>query len=1158
MSNRNNNQSETPAANTADAVDAAGTVNTANEGGSRIWRSLGELEGTERFQDALDREFVEGSAQMETEEEREVSRRSFMKLMGASSALAGMSLAACRRPEALIVPFAESPEWSVPGKPVNYASSMPRATGSVPVVVTTHEGRPTKLEPNKLFDAQAGTDSFVQASVLDMYDPARSRDFLHNGEVATRDQFEAALATSLKGSSQVGFVFGEDQSPTRSRLVKQLKAKFGAAKFYAYEPLSGEARKEAYNEAFAKGAETSVDFAAAKVILSLDSDFLELDQQGPVSGFYKNRFIEGADYTKKADAAKMNRLYVVEGGFSLTGGMADHRLRIAPSQVPAIAAAVANKLGCSVTVSGGVTLSAEEQQWAVECAKDLKSNAGKSVVLAGSRQSKELQQIAIAINTKLGNYSKTIKVLQSEKAGYGNMADLNKDLASKKIKTVILMTPANPVYDAAGFADASKGAEVIHLGLRTDATAHAATWHVPAAHYLESWSDARSSAGEYTVVQPMILPLYNGVSEIDLLLAALNGELFNSDLNGETTSPAYDAVRETFASFAGKADKNWMKLLRDGFWKGASLKQLTVAGKTSVSAKLPAAPSVNNFEVVFATDGSVFDGRFSNNAWLQEAPDPVTKVCWDNVAVVSPQTAKDLGIYEKILKLQPKGKAYGFEVENGGVDKVTGEGRDHANPVVKVTVNGRELEVAIMVGFGHADHVISISLGYGQGFDEHDDLGRGPLNETHVSNVSVNRGFNAYTLRLAETPYLAGGAKVEDLKKKYPLAMTQEHHAMYDRAIAREVSTMPTEGKHGHEGKDYADQLKGVKKQGMDSHTPENISLYKQKGSSKWHDKKAADKHLWDERQQWAMTIDLNNCIGCNACLVACQAENNIPVVGKDQVAMGREMHWIRMDRYFSAKPVYDSHGHAKMEDDGHGHQVQVFDESNPEMIPQPVACQQCESAPCETVCPVNATVHTEDGLNAMAYNRCIGTRYCANNCPYKARRFNFFDYNKRNPLVEKNLYKGPLGKKAVGEAPSLQRNPNVTVRMRGVMEKCTYCVQRIQSAKAKVKANHKKKAVAQGGSSVNVMIKPEDLRPKLDSVRTACQDACPSSAITFGNLMDGTKAKVVRSRNSERNYELLHYIGTLPRTTYLARVKNPNPAMPDAKGIGRATVNMH
>jgi len=1112
------------------------TETPVNEGGSKIWRSLGELEQTPRFQSVLENEFVDGAAQMVTQDERDVSRRSFMKVMGASSAIMGMGLAACRRPESLIVPFAESPEWSIPGKPVYYASSMPRANGAVPLVVTTHENRPTKLEPNKRFDSLAGTDSMTQASVLDMYDPARSREFLQKGKTATRIDFEKALA-EIKPDAKIGFVFGEDESPTRSRLVKELQSKFSGAKFFSYEPLTGEERKQANAEAFGAGADVVADFSDAKIVLSLDSDFLELDQQGPVSGFYKNRFVEGADYKKKANASDLNRLYVVEGSFTLTGGIADHRLRIAPSQVVAIAAEIANHLGASVSVSGG-KLDAHQKKWALECANDLKKNAGKSVVLAGSRQSKDLHKVCIAINTALGNYGKTLKPVTTERAGYGDITALTESLNNKELDTVFLLTPANPFYDAAGFAKAASKAQIIHLGCRTHATANAADWHVPAAHYLESWGDTRTALGAYSIVQPLILPLYNGVSELDLIDALLTGKLHDSSKDGEATSPAYAAVRKTFAALADDSDKSWMTLLRDGFWKKSTYAAATPKGGGAVSVTVPAAPSAGKYEVIFTTDGSIYDGRYINNAWLQEAPDPISKLTWDNVAMVSPKTAKDMGLYGKILKLQPDGKIYGFidVKENAGVGP-DGEGEDHSNPMVKLTVNGRELDVAIMIGFGHADNVISLSLGYGQGFDQHDELNRGPQNEADVSLVSVNRGFNAYSLRTAETPYLAAGGAIADLGKRYLTAMTQEHHAMYGRALAREISTIPTEGVHGALGKDFDAQLNTVKKQGMDAHAPENISLYKPQGSSTWHDDAKANKHLFDERQQWAMTIDLSNCIGCNACLVACQAENNIPVVGKDQVAKGREMHWIRMDRYFAAV-------------DG--------DEDNPEMIPQPVACMQCEAAPCETVCPVNATVHSEDGLNTMAYNRCIGTRYCANNCPYKVRRFNFFDYNKRNPLIDKNLYKGPLGKKAVGEAPHLQNNPNVTVRMRGVMEKCTYCVQRIQSAKGKVKEVLKKKALAAGGLSANVKIDDKELRPKLDSVRVACQDACPANAITFGNMMDGDKATVMRSRNSARNYELLHYVGTLPRTTYLARVKNPNPLMPGANAIGRATISMH
>jgi len=447
--------------------------------------------------------------------------------------------------------------------------------------------------------------------------------------------------------------------------------------------------------------------------------------------------------------------------------------------------------------------------------------------------------------------------------------------------------------------------------------------------------------------------------------------------------------------------------------------------------------------------------------------------------------------------------------------------------MILVTVNGKSLEIPVLVSFGQAENTLVIPLGYGQGFDDQDELKRGPKNECHVGLVGVNRGFDAYPLRTSATSYFATGATAKPTGKRYSVSLTQEHNAMYGRALAREVSTMVDEEKGS-----FAAQLANVPKQGNDAHAPPNLSLYKPANRK--------DQPLInDPLHQWGMSIDLSSCMGCNSCLVACQSENNIPIVGKKQVGMGREMHWIRMDRYFAAQ------------------KDNTFDEDNPEMVPQPVACVQCESAPCETVCPVNATIHTEDGLNAMAYNRCIGTRYCANNCPYKARRFNYFDYNKRNPLISHNLYKGPFGEKQTGEAPHLQKNPNVTVRMRGVMEKCTYCVQRLKDAVIRQKRGQKQEALVAGKPSTEMKVDLHTLRIPVDSVKTACQDACPAGAITFGNLRDEEKSVLGRSKKIERNYDLLNYIGTRPRTSYLARVKNPNPKMPDAKFVGKATVHM-
>ena len=462
-------------------------------------------------------------------------------------------------------------------------------------------------------------------------------------------------------------------------------------------------------------------------------------------------------------------------------------------------------------------------------------------------------------------------------------------------------------------------------------------------------------------------------------------------------------------------------------------------------------------------------------------------------------------------------------------------------------MNGASESFPVLVSFGQAENTLIIPLGYGQAFDDDNDLGLKAKNQKFTGLVGVNRGFDAYPMRTQATGYFATGATVKLTDEKYPVALTQEHNAMYGRALAREVSTDVNAGKG-----DFDAQLKNVRKQGMDSHAPKNISLYKQEDRD-------GNTLLSDPLHQWAMSIDLSSCMGCNACLVACQSENNIPIVGKDQVAKGREMHWIRMDRYFASQEhALDSHGN-KIKDKSTGEYKKNPDwvVDNPAMIPQPVGCMQCESAPCETVCPVNATVHTEDGLNAMAYNRCIGTRYCANNCPYKARRFNFFDYNKRNPLIKNNLNRGPLGERQDKEPKHLQKNPNVTVRMRGVMEKCTYCVQRLKDAVIRQKAGQKQEVLASGKQSPDVAIQDKTLRIPVDSVKTACQDACPAEAISFGNLKDESKSEMGRAKKLERNYDLLQYIGTSPRTSYLARVKNPNPKMPDAKYIGQATINM-
>ncbi len=1101
------------------------------------WRSAGQLQDTPEFRQWLDREFPRGAAEMANADEAETSRRSFLKLMGASTALAGLGMAACRRPEAYLVAYNQAPEWVIPGKATYYASSMPRAHGATPLVVTTFEGRPTHLAPNRLHPDYEGTDALVQASVLDLYSPARSTRVAYHGKAASLKAFEGHLKEiASDGDAKIGFLFGRDDCPTRNRLSAEIKAKFPSARFYQYEALEGESAK-------ALGPNTRLvpDFTKADRVVALDCDFASTDPVGSMTAFFDRRKPEGAAYENAPDESRLNRLYAIEAAFSLTGGMADHRLRVAPSQVAAVAAQIARELGLGIASGIPAITDTKQLEWITEMVKDLRANAGRVAVIAGSRQSAAVHHLALAINTALGNIGsdKAIQAYTTGAPDSGTIETLVSDINGGQIEHLFILTPSNPVFDAPadlGFTDAlEKLLSSIHLGLRNDATGHAATWHVPAAHYLESWSDTCSARDTYSVVQPMILPLYEDcVSELEILAALLSEEitLHTANTVGEDPAPAHLAVRATFAARGDSSDRAWRQLLRDGYQPGSSYDAaLPVSGSNAaadIAAAAAAAPTADSLEIIFATDASIYDGRFIDNAWLQEAPDPISKITWDNAALIAPKTAQALGIYDDIIDPQPTSKFLGIEGTYADVGP-DGEGQNRKSPLITIELNGEKIQIAVLVSFGQAENTIILPVGYGQGYDKDNERGIAPKNASHVGHVGVNTGFDVYPLRSAQNRYFATGATCKLYKPRaYPVALTQEHHAMYGRALAREISTK-TDKKRGS----FANQLATVKVHGMDSHMPPNISLYKPEDRD-------GKPLINDPLHQWGMSIDLSSCMGCNACLVACQSENNIPVVGKTEVAKGREMHWIRMDRYFASQ------------------KDNKFDADNPSMVPQPVACVQCESAPCEVVCPVNATVHTEDGLNAMAYNRCIGTRYCANNCPYKARRFNFFDYNKRNPLIKHNLYRGPLGERQDGEAPHLQRNPNVTVRMRGVMEKCTYCVQRLKDSVIRQKRGQKQDALNAGISSTEKQVTTKTLRIPVDSVRVACQDACPANAITFGNLLDDEKSAMGRTKKIERNYDLLHYIGTRPRTSYLARVKNPNPDMPDAPYIGKATIHMH
>jgi MoCo/4Fe-4S cofactor protein with predicted Tat translocation signal len=1125
---------------------------------SVAWRGTDSLAGSPEARRWLEREFQEGASEIGGD--GEVSRREFVRLMGAATALAGLSGASCRRPVSHLVPFVKGVEWVVPGKALLYTTVMPWRDEAVPLVVTTYEGRPTKLDGNPLHPNSSGTtDAITQASVLDLYDPDRSQKPLGKGRPVPAADLAAALgkfraelaATQGKG---FGFLLGLSSSPTRRMVVDELRRIYPEARWFRYESLEAGGQRAALDRVFGRGARLATDFRKATRVLALDCDFLGGDKESTasVADFAAARRPEGDDLKPRPE---MVRLYVAEPAMSLAGGMADHRLRLGAGKVVRLAALLAAEVAAAtgdaalkaLAEAAGATPDPAriDPRWVKECAADLAAAAGKSVVLAGPRQPEATHLLVAAINRALGSFAPDgcVAVLQGPADELGSLADLKAAVDSGAVERLVSLTAADPAYDTPGDfgwpALRERLKQLIHVGPRVNRTAVEADIHVPGTHFLEEWGDACDHRGTYSVVQPMILPLYGGTSELRFLadlLPVAPGEAAPD----AAADPVHAQVKVTFRRMLRAAmderepDAAWDASLRDGYLEGSAYPALApgdfpAEAAAVVKAAVAAVPAGDALEVNFSADGCIYDGRFINNGWLQEAPDPITKLTWDNAALISPRTAEKLGVFT------PKGGTWLAEKlgqpRTDSRFQSLGDG-DQTVPMVRITVAGRSVELPVLVAFGHCDDAITLPLGWGQSGDR-PGMPRLPMRVGHGT------GFDVNPLRSVASPFIAT-ATVGQGEGRHTLALTQEHGAMEGRALVREGTV-----------ERYRDNPGFAAKEAEDSHIPEGLSLYKPMGT----DPRTGEprRHLFDEKNQWAMVIDLNQCTGCNACLVACQAENNIPIVGKDQVRRGREMHWIRMDRYFVARQ--DKHGH-------------YLNEDNPEMLVQPVACVHCEAAPCETVCPVNATVHSEDGLNLMAYNRCIGTRYCANNCPYKARRFNFFDYNKR-PLDE--LYKGPLSSTSgVPQSMRLQKNPNVSVRMRGVMEKCTYCIQRLEGAKIKQFELRRRKPQETGKPSHEVELSVAEIRVPGDAVKVACQQACPSEAIVFGNLLD-PQSRIRRFKRIDesierrpivsehpRNYDLLKYVNALPRTSYLARIKNPNPRMPDGALVGNATISIH
>jgi molybdopterin-containing oxidoreductase family iron-sulfur binding subunit len=968
-----------------------------------------------------------------------VSRRGFMKLMGASLAMAG--LAGCtKQPDEPIYPYIKAPEDLILGKPNYFATAFPFATGALPLLIKSDAYRPIKVDGNPEHPmSMGGSDPLSQGSLLGLYDPDRSQHVLYHLETSSFGNFQAALVHDLANmpNGQGLYILSATvTSPTLAAQWKDALKRLPQAKLVQYDPVNRDSARRASKAAFGDFYDTQYMLDKADVILSLDADFL--------SGITHPGFIKlSRDYAnrrKLMDASiEMNRLYAVESMPTTTGFKADHRLKLKASRVAACAQAIAAAVGAGSPNSSG-NWTGEQQAFIAALAADLKANAGKCVVIPGEQQSPDVHLAAIALNQALGNVGKTVVYTETVQPlpsiQLDDLKSLVADMNAGKVKWLLILD-ANPAYTALAdlnFADAlGKVPTSVHLGSHVDETAQIATWHINSAHYLESWSDARAYDGTLSVIQPLIDPLYGGKSAHDVMQTLLDNP----------ARSAYDVVQDNWRQqLAGKGDfeSAWRKVLHDGYLAGTAFPAKSLSASSSVGngGSAPLAPD-NTIEVVFRADPSIYDGRFSNNGWLQELPKPIVNNCWDNAVMMSGPTKVKLGLEE--------------------------------NDAIEVTLNGRKVLAPVLSVPGHPDNAFTVHLGYGR---------------QHAGRVGSGMGFNAYALRTSDAPLFAQGATVKKTGDVWGIAVTKSHYSD-DRGASALAGSAQSGDMRSHSLEGDEAITRGIVRSATLEEFRSEPDFAHEKGV--FPEDPSRDTSLFPNfpytKNAWGLAVDQNSCVGCNACVISCYAENNIPVVGKHQVKTGRDMQWLRIDTYFEG------------------------DLQSPRAHFQPMMCQHCENAPCEQVCPVAATVHTPEGLNMMVYNRCVGTRYCSNNCPYKVRRFNFLLFSDYET-----------------ESLKLMRNPDVTVRSRGVMEKCTYCVQRI--AAAKIEADKENREIRDG------------------EIVTACQQACPTNAITFGNIND-KNSRVSKIKAQSRNYGVIADLNTRPRTTYIAEVTNPNQALAGA-----------
>lgn len=1020
------------------------------------WKSIAELD---RDLPSGEAEFTPADPEASDDGVDPLSRRNFAKLMGASLALAGVAGAGCKRYQREeIVPLGRRPEDQIPGVTQEYATSFELGGHAHPLVVTSYEGRPIKVDGNPEHPfigggvvagtrRHAGSSAFAQGSILHLYDPDRSTGVNHSGKAASFSDFKTWIGELRKQASfnKVRVLAEATSSPTVQALRRRLEGAMPGLIWHEWEPLSWDNERAGMVQAFGKVVRPIAELDKAETVVALDCDFF-VDHPAAVRygrDFARARHPE----TSTLGRGRMNRLYAIESAYSATGVMADHRLPVRTEHVLPVAQMLESLLTGGPAPRAEVVNEAKVKRLVEALAREIRANTGRVVFLVGRRQPAAVHALAARLNQTYGSSAvRHVEDPEPTRPTHAEaIATLAREIKQQQVETLFILG-GNPVYDAP--ADLDLGALLgqvatsVHLAEYADETSARTTWHVPRAHYLECWGDGRTWDGTLTMQQPLIAPMYGGISIIELLAMLLGDD-----------TPADELVAKTYAESG--AGGTWRAALHDGFVDRTQLPRAAVQAGGGGGAALTATAAGGsgaqngNLEVTFLPSSQTYDGRFANNPWLQETPDFLTKVTWDNVALISPDTADALGV--------------------------------SSQDVVRIKVGDRALDIVALVMPGQARGSIGVILGGGR------------TRAGRVGNKQrewVGGGFDAYKLRTSAGLDFVTGATVSRTGTRYKIATTQEHHdirrgfsisaTIGDKEIQKKLPDLVRETDRAG----FADAAYKAEKTHPYYHDHEHgrgYSLYKEQ--------------TYDGRR-WAMAIDLGNCMGCNACVVACQAENNVPVVGKREVTRNREMSWLRIDRYFRG------------------------DLNDPEVVGQPVACQHCENAPCETVCPVGATLHSSEGLNDMVYNRCVGTRYCLNNCPYRVRRFNFVDYHQEFNDARNNVRK-------------LLFNPDVTVRERGVMEKCTYCVQRIQAAKIKAKNP------APHGAGVRGPIAD-------GTITTACQAACPTEAIVFGDLSD-PESRVSKLHGDRRQYELLGELNDKPRTRFLARVRNPNPELAPA-----------